>query len=406
MAIFEYKATNIEGKILTGTIEGKDENAVISKLQEMQYFPIQIRAKTETSILKKSFSLKDLIRRVKYSDIVNFTNQLATLLNAGIQLDRALAILIDLYSDSPLKPIVEKVRKSVQGGSSFADALSKYPKHFSRLYVNMVRSGETGGVLEIIMSRLAGFLELTQAIREEIISAMIYPIILVSVGGIAIAILLTFVIPKFALIFQEMNVVLPLPTRITMSVAYFIRDYWYIFAGLIVMGILSLKNYQKTEQGKYNVDKIKLKIPLIGKLIFKIQIARFARTLGTLIKSGVPILQSLTIVKETLTNEVIARSLINVYSGVKEGEGIAGPLKESKIFPPLLIHMITVGEETGSLESMLSKVADVYESEVKNTIKRLMSLLEPLMILFMGLLIGFIVVSMLMAIFSITDLPI
>ncbi|MBN2053360.1 type II secretion system inner membrane protein GspF [bacterium] len=403
MPVFTYKASDIKGLIIDGTMEGKDEGAIISRLQEQQLFPLLIKPVVEAKGISREVSIKSFMKRTRKRDIMVFTQQLATLLDAGMQLDRALAILIELNEGTKLQEAIMKIRKNVQGGSSFADALAKHPKLFSRLYVNMVRSGESGGVLEIIMARLAGFLEMTQTMRDEIISAMIYPILLSSVGGAALIILLTFVLPKFTVIFADLGVAMPLVTRLVLSFSNFIKHYWYLILGALVFGFLALRSYRKTEKGRIGWDGFILKIPLLGELMQKIEIARFSRTLGTLSRSGVPILQALSIVKDTLTNEVIANALIDVYGSLKEGDTISGPLRDAKVFPPLAIHMIAVGEETGKLENMLLKIADVYETDVKVTIKRLMSLLEPAMILIMGVVVGFIVVSMLMAIFSISS---
>lgn len=403
MAVFTYKASDLGGKIVDGSMEGKDAALIISKLQEQGLFPLQIQKQEEAKGINRNVSVRAYFQRVKRSDIMVFTQQLATLLDAGMQLDRALAILVELNEGNKFREIVDKIRKNVQGGSSFADALAKHPKHFNRLYINMVRSGESGGVLEIIMSRLAGFLEMTQTLRSEIVSALLYPLILVGVGGAALVILLTFVLPKFTVIFADLGVAMPLPTQIVISSSQIIKDNWYYIVAVLVFLGLGFRSYQKTEKGHLAIDAFKIRAPVIGELFQKVEIARFARTMGTLSRSGVPILQALSIVKDTLTNEVIASALISVYGGLKEGETLAQPLKESKVFPSLAIHMISVGEETGKLEQMLLKIADVYETDVKVSIKRFMALLEPVLILGMGLIVGFIVVSMLLAIFSISS---
>jgi general secretion pathway protein F len=404
MPTFEYKAADLAGKIVQGQLEGKDKAAVISKLQDLQYFPIEVNERVEASGMRREFSLKSFFRRVRSRDILLFTQQLATLVDAGVPLDRSLDILEELNEETSLGPVINKIKRNIQGGSSFADALNKHPRLFGRLYVNMVRSGEKGGVLEVILARLAGFLESSEELKSEIRSAMIYPVLLIVVGGIAMAVLLTFVIPKFAVIFEDVGIALPLSTRIVIGLSTMISQYWYVIIGIIVFSVLLFRKWVATEEGRLKWDAIKLRMPLLGELFRKIEIARFSRTLGTLTRSGVDILQAISIVKDTLTNEVIAKALISVYGGLKEGEGISEPLRQSGVFPSLAVHMIAVGEETGAMEAMLNKVADTYESDVRNTIKRLMSLLEPAMILFMGVIVGFMVVSMLVAIFSITDI--
>lgn len=404
MPIFTYRATDLSGNMVDGTMEGKDAAAVITRLQDQQFFPLKVDLTTPRKGLSRDFSLAAFTKRIKRLDILIMTQQLSTLMDAGLQLDRCLLILAELNQGQKLQEMIGKIRKSVQGGSSFADALARYPHLFNRLYVNMVRSGESGGVLEVILLRLSDFLESSNKMRDDIISAMIYPLLLLFVGGAAVSILLTFVIPKFATIFAEMGAEMPVPTKVVIAVSGFIHSYWWLIAIILTFCTIGFRNYVRTDKGRIWWDNIKLKTPMFGELVQKIEIARFARTLGTLSRSGVPILQGLSIVKDTLTNEIIASAMIDVYGGIKEGEGLAVPLERTGVFPPLAIHMIRVGEETGALENMLLKVADNYDNDVSTSIRRVMSLVEPGMILFMGLFIGFIVISMLLAIFSISDI--
>ncbi len=284
--------------------------------------------------------------------------------------------------------------------------LSQHPKVFSRLYINMVRSGEAGGVMETILQRLTGFLEESEELRQEIISQSIYPLLLVLVSSIVVIMMVSFVLPKFTVIFDSMGADIPLPTKILVETTNFLKSSWYFFLGAIIIGIAIFKKYIDSSEGRLKWDGLKLRFPLVGKLLLKIEVARFSRTLGTLVRSGVPILQALSIVKETVGNQVIANSLLSVYGKLKEGGGLSNPLNETGCFPPLAVHMIAVGEETGSFESMLLKVADTYENDVRVTIKRVMSAVEPAMIIIMGSIIGFIVFSMLMAVFSVADMPI
>jgi general secretion pathway protein F len=310
-----------------------------------------------------------------------------------------------LTQNRELSRILVEVLNGVRGGSSLADALAKYPKVFSRLYVNMVRAGEAGGFLEKILVRLSHFLESSQELKDYVTSAMVYPILLSFVSGGAVIILLTYVIPKFTTIFADMGAALPVSTQLLLTISDGVRDYWW---ALLLGGTglyFGARSYLKTEEGRLRWDGFKLRMWIVRTLIQKIEIARFARTFGTLIQSGVPILQSLSIVKEIISNEVIARSMAEIHSGLKEGEGISHPLRRTNLFPPLAIHMITVGEETGTLDEMLLKVADAYDQDVRNTVKRFVSLLEPALILFMALIVGFVVISMLMAIFSVNEIP-
>jgi general secretion pathway protein F len=334
-----------------------------------------------------------------------FTQDLATLLEAGLPVDKALSILTEVVEKEKFKEIVRDILKSVEGGSYLSDALGKYPKVFSRFYVNMIRAGEAGGVLESVLSRLGVFMETSQDLKEYIISAMVYPLFLVLVGGLSIIILLTFVIPKFSVIFSDLGAAVPVSTQILLSLSSLIRSYWWVVL-LVVAGVYYVySRYSKTPDGKFNLDKRKIQLPVFGDLIKKIEVARFSRTLGTLIQSGVPILQSLSLVKDIIGNEVIAESLNEIRDRVQKGDRLSKSLNDTGLFPSLAIQMITVGEETGKLDKMLLKVAQNYEKVVKAMIKRLISFLEPAMILVMGILVGFIVISMLMAIFSMNELP-
>lgn len=354
-------------------------------------------------IIKK---LSHNFRRVGQKEVMNFTHQLSTLLNAGLELDRSLEILVELNNNPKFKNILANVRKNVHSGSSFADAVGRHPRIFSRLYVNMVNAGEAGGVLELTMLRLAGFLESAQELKDYIISSLIYPFILLVVGGGAVGILMTYVIPRFSRIFYTAGYAIPLPAQILMALSEFINEYWWLIISLLVISVIVTRSYKNTKMGTVVWDTYKLHLPVLGNLIRKLEMARFARTLGTLLKNGVPVLQALSIVKDIIQNQIIAESLEKVIYAVRRGAGISSPLREGAIFPPFAIHMITVGEETGKLEDMLLKVADTYDSEVKSSIRRLISMFEPFLVVIMGLIVGFIVLSMLMAIFSIHDLPI
>ncbi len=406
MAKFSYKAAEKNGQYKTGVIEASSEIAVVQKLREQNLRPILINPLTiKESKQTTALNLSAFFARVRRTDVMDFTSKLSILIEAGIPLDRCLAITTDLTENPKMKEIIRELRRKVQGGASFGDSLSQHPKIFNRLYVNMVRSGETGGVLESILQRLAGFLESSQELRQEIVSASIYPILLSTVGGLVVGFMVTYVLPKFTVIFENMGADLPLPTKILVQSTEFVKSSWFFIIGAIIILSIIVKQYIKTKEGRMKWDDLKLKLPLLGNLLQKIEVARFARTLGTLVRSGVPILQALSIVKETLTNEVMATSLISVYGRLKEGGGLANPLKDTGRFPPLAVHMIAVGEETGSFESMLLKVADTYENDVRVTVKRVMSLVEPLLILTMGVVVGFIVISMLMAVFSVSDMP-
>jgi general secretion pathway protein F len=407
MGTFQYTATDRTARIIQGSMEAVDERAVVTWLQANGYYPIKIGQAGGAVGARPGqipFQIR-LARGPSTQDILAFTQQLATLLEAGMELDRSLAILLDLTDNQRFRLILRGTLADIQAGSSFADSLAKHPRLFSRLYVNMVKAGEASGVLEVILSRLSGFMERSKAVRDEVTSALIYPILLLLVGGGAVVVMMNFVIPRFAQIFADTKQLMPLPTRILLAISAFTTGYWWVFVGLIVGGWIGLRAYLQTEQGKMQWDQWKLALPLLGSLIQEIEVSRFARTFGTLLQSGVPVLNAVSIVKETVTNRVIAGAMSRLQEGVKRGEGISGPLRATGAFPSFSIHMARVGEETGKLEEMLIKVADTYDDRVRRTVKRLTSLLEPVLILSLGLIVGFIVLSMLLAIFSINELP-
>ncbi|MCD6352979.1 MAG: type II secretion system F family protein [Proteobacteria bacterium] len=404
MALYLYKATDQSGKIVEGSLEAAEEKGVVEKLHDLSLIPIRVQLPKEVQAVSLDISLDFLFGRVTSRDVLIFTQELNTLVNAGLSLDRSLEIMVELTENKKFKEVIQNVLKEVEGGSSLAEAFSKHPKIFSRLYTNMIRAGEAGGVVDLILKRLAEYLENARETRDFIISALIYPIILTLVGAVMIVVMLVWVIPKFAIIFEDLGQTLPLPTRVLLAVSHGIISYWWLFLALFIGGAIGFKRAINTEEGRIKWDKIKFRIGLIRQFIKKTEVARFSRTLGTLIRSGVPILEALNVVKETMGNMVFVHAIADVRNKMKEGENISKPLEESGVFPPLSIYMITVGEETGKLNEMLLKVADTYEKEVKNSIKRMISLLEPLLILIMGIGVGFIVFSMLMAIFSVNEI--
>jgi len=393
---------------VNGSLDAEGEKSVVSELQRMGLIPIRISLSKGNGgrfNFDVSGRILSIFKGVSNRDVMVFTQDLATLLQSGLPVDRTLSILIDASEKEKMKEVVHDILRTVQGGGYLSDALAKHPRLFSRFYVNMVRAGEVGGVLESVLARLGDFLESSQDLKDYIKSAMVYPIFLVGVGGLSIIILLTFVIPKFSVMFADMGQAIPLSTRFLLGFSEVLRTYWW--AMVIAMGgiFFFIRRYLNTPAGRLKLDKSKMNFPIAGELVKKAEVARFARTLGTLTKSGVPILQALLLVKDIMGNRVIARSLETVYERVKEGERLSKPLSDSRIFPSLAIQMITVGEETGKLDAMLLRVAENYEKMVKDLVKRLISFLEPAMILAMGLVVGFVVISMLMAIFSMNEMP-
>ena len=384
-------------------MEGKDEEMVVKNLHQLGYIPIRIATAQEKQSSSRLLSF--IPQRVGVKHLMIFTQELSTLVSAGLAIDRSLGILGDLTENNRLKEIVKDVLKRVEGGSSLAEALGSHPRIFSKLYVNMVKAGESGGFLETILSRLAQYLESSKEIKDQIVSVMIYPVILMIVSGVSIGILVTFVIPRFATIFSDMGQAIPLPTQIILTFSQFVRGYWWAGFGGIASVYFGLKMYTQNEERRWRWDRFKLRWAVIGDLIKKIEVSRFARTLGTLLQSGVSILPAFNLVREISQNQAISRSISHVHDRLREGKGISKSLEETTVFPPLAVHMISVGEETGRLDEMLIKVAESYEESVRTAVKRFVSLLEPMILLVMGGVVGFIVLSILLAVTSITDIP-
>ncbi len=403
MAEYLYKATTATGQSVEGSMEGKDEAMIVQSLHQLGYIPIRITSTHEEGAGLRLSSL--LPQRVGIKSLLVFTQELSTLVSAGLPIDRSLDILGSLTENGRLREVAKDVLKKVEGGDSLAEALGQYPRIFPKLYINMVKAGESGGFLEVILSRLAQYLQSSKEIRDYLISVMIYPLILTLVSGLSITIMITFVIPRFAKVFSDMGQAIPLQTQIMLDTSQLVRGYWWMGVGMIALVYFGLKMYTKDEERKWKWDRFKLRWIAIGDLIKKIEVARFARTLGTLLQSGVSILPALTLVKEVSQNEAISRSIGYIRDRLRGGKGISKSLEETGIFPPLAVHMIGVGEETGRLDEMLLKVAETYEENVQTSMKRFVSLLEPLIILVMGGIVGFIVVSMLLAIFSINEIP-
>ncbi len=402
MPVFTYRAADRRGQTIDGVMEAADARAVIDRLRKEAYFPIKVSTQGERASL---FSLGGGTR-VRHRDLLALTQMLATLFEAGLPLDRALSILEELAVTPRVKTIVTDLLHSVRGGSSLSEALAKHhPRPFSRLYINMVRAGEKGGVLEVSLRRLAEFLEARAAFNEAVVSALAYPLVITSVGAAAIVFLMTFVIPRFATIFNDLGQAIPLPTQILMAVSAALQSYWWVGATLAMAGVLAWRMWTGTPQGRASWDQFLLRLPIIGTLALKVETARFARTLGTMLKSGVPVLGAMAVVGDMMSNQAVGSAVGRLADGVKRGGTIAAGMKEHTTFPALAVHMVRVGEETGRLEEMLLKVADTFETDVRSELKRVLGLLEPAIIVGMGVLVAFIVVAMLLAIFSINEVP-
>jgi general secretion pathway protein F len=398
--VFTYRATTREGAIVEGVVDAPDERAATERLKNSGVIPLKVHSTEQGK--KKPFQISLRFGRQR-DQVLTFTTELSSLLGAGLPLDRSLNILGEISVDREMKVVISEILRSIREGGSFSDALQKHPSLFPTIYVNMVRAGEAGGVLDTVLDQLNEFLESAKELKESVVSAMIYPAILVLTGGISIIVLMTYILPRFSVIFDELGGSLPLATKMLLAGSSFLSSFWWLFLLAIAGLVIGLRAFIRTEEGRYARDRILLR--LTGEIIRKFETARFARTLGTLIKSGVPMLLALVNAKDVISNRVIAQSIDAVMKGAREGRGIAVPLTQTNAFPQLALSMIKVGEETGQLDVMLLKVAQTYEKSLRTEIRRFMGVLEPAMILIMGAVIGFIVISMLMAIFSITELP-
>jgi len=393
---FIYKAKEPNGRVVKGTVEGADQKAALSRLASQRL--------TVVELIQKDAKKKFFKTKVNNSDVVIFSRQLSTLVSAGVPIVQGLNILEAQAENPAFKTVVTGLRGDIESGLSIADAMRKHPQAFTELYVSMIKAGEVGGILDIILERLSAYLESSEALKAKVKSAMMYPAV---VGGVAFLItifLILFVIPVFKDIFSGFGAELPLPTRIMIGISDALRhNILYILAVLGGAG-WGVKKYINTEKGQEKIDEISLNLPVVGILLKKVAIAKFTRTLGTLIKSGVPILQGLETVAKTAGNKIIERAIYKSRDSIKEGGRIADPLKNANIFPPMVIQMISVGEETGGLDNMLNKIADFYDQEVDTAVKGLTSMIEPLIMVVMGLVIGAIVISMFMPMFSMGEL--
>lgn len=399
MPIFIYKARDKSGKPINGTLEAPHRGIVADKLRAMGYFVISIFEEKKQELALNA-DIFEKFNRVKSRDLVIFNNQLATMISSGITLVTSLNILSQQVENKKLQRVIAKVRDDVEGGASFSGALEKHPSVFSTLFVNMVNAGETGGALEEILKRLASFAEQSEDVRNNVKTAMTYPVLIITVALGVVIFLVTGVFPKFEVLFNSMDVPLPLPTKILLIISRLLRTYWIIIIIIVGVIVFSFYRYRKTSVGKYNIDLFILKIPVFGSIIKKAAISRFARTLGTLINSGVPILQSLKIVETTVGNAAIAKIIATVSEHVNRGESMANPLRENSIFPPMVGHMVAVGEESGTLDSILNKIADFYDTEVASIVKRLSSIIEPILLVVIGGMVGGIALALFLPMFN------
>jgi general secretion pathway protein F len=405
LAVFEYKGVTASGKSVGGIVDAESPRLARQKLRSDGIFPTEVvEEKAQKSRLSGDVSLQALFQRISTQDISVMTRQLATLLKAGLPLVSSLNALTDQIDNPKLKKIITQIRERVNEGSSLASAMVEFPKVFPDLYTNMINAGEASGALELVLFRLAEYLEGQVRIRNRIRAALIYPAVMTVVGFGVLAILFTFVVPKFVAIFEELEQALPLPTVILIGISDFVRAYWFLLLLLAGAAAYGLAKYRQTPKGREHYDRLMLKLPIFGRLIMLGVVIRFTRTLSTLLSSGVPLLKALDILTAVVNHSIFAQAIASARESVTEGASLSQPLKQSGIFPPIVIHMIASGEQSGELEDMLAKVAEIYEEEADTLASTLMSLLEPVLILGMALVVAFIVISILLPLLEINQI--
>jgi type IV pilus assembly protein PilC len=420
MPRYNYVALDARGQESTGLVEAASTNEVIGQLRQAGYFPTSVYEENKSgrdgTVARRAAKMARTTRprakvnivlfqrkKIRPKILMIFTRQLATLIDSGLPLLRSLNVLAKQERDAVLRNTINKLADGVQGGNTFSDALALHPRIFNDLYVNMVRAGEIGGVLELVLNRLAEFQEKAAKIKNKVVAAMVYPIIVITMAIAIMGFLLVFIVPKFEAIFHDMlgNRPLPVITMFVINLSKLVQNHWLVIIGLLVAVVAGYKFMNRTTSGRSIIDRLKLHLPLFGDLNRKTAISRFSRTLGTLVTSGVPILQALNITRETAGNAVIAKAISQVHDSVKEGESIVQPLEASRTFPPMVISMIDVGEETGQLPEMLLKIADVYDDEVDNSVAGITAALEPIMIVILAFIVGTIVIALFMPLISI-----
>lgn len=412
MPVFAYEAINNDAQKVKGDVTADSKDQAIKLIQEKGLRPTRLKMqKDEPATAKRAVpgveqaapKKKSVLFKggVKTSDIVQFTTQLSTLQDAGLPIVRSLKILEEQQKPGRLKDELEAISEEVEQGSTFSEALSKYPKSFNKLYISMVKAGEAGGVLDVILRRLAGFMEKSQKLRKKVKGALVYPAAVITVAAAILVVIMLFVVPAFEKMFADIGQALPAPTQLLLSTSQAIQNYWFLLPAIPILLVFGMRLIARTEKGEKALDSFKLKMPVFGNIIKKSSVARFCRTLGTLISSGVPILEALRIVRDAVGNVIISNAIDDVHGSIREGDTIADPLRASGIFDELLVNMIDVGEETGELDKMLMKIADNYEMDVDVAVEGMSSLLEPVLIVGMGLVVGFIVVSLFLPLVSI-----
>ncbi len=406
MPVYEYTALDKAGKSKTGIIDADSAVAARQKLRGTGIFPVEVKETTARPKDQPSgpVAVSTLFKRVRPGELSVITRQLSTLLGAGITLVSALEALITQAPNPLLKKIMAQIKESVNEGNSLAFSLSQHPKVFSQIYINMVRAGEASGSLDLVLDRLAEYAEHQQALRGRVQAALAYPIFMFFIGTLVLLFLVAVVVPQITKVFSDMHQTLPLPTVILISVSEFLKTFWWLLLASLVAAIILVKQFRKTPRGSYIWDEIKIRVPMFGSISLRLAIARFGRTLGNLLDSGVPLLTALQIVRNIVNNVLIADVIDKTMDEIQAGKSLAAPLSRSTWFPPMAIQMISVGEQSGALEKMLNKIADIYEREAESRITVMTSMLEPIMILVMALVVGFMLVSILLPIFEMNQL--
>ena len=404
MPQFDYKAKKDDGSVVSGTLQAESERSALDSLGRMGVFPLEIASHDDRPAPSSSAAPRRAGGRVKTPDVALFTRQLGDLLKAGVPLNRALSTLHEQATSAALAEVITAVGKDVSSGAGLHEALAKHPAVFSGLYTSMVRAGETGGFLEDCLLRLSIFIERDLELRSRVKSALAYPALLIVIGSGAIGFLMVFFIPRFSEIFAKMGDNLPLPTQIVMGASSFVRHWWFLLLGAFAALLVGVNQLSQTGPGRRMLDRLRLRVPVFGDIVRKNAISRFTRTLGTLLKSGVPILGALAIAKEAMGNAVLEEDVIEAAAGVKQGKSLAEILRASNAFPPMVVQMIAVGEEGGNLDEVLVNVADSYDLQVERAVRVFISLFEPALLVFMAALVGFVVIAMLLPVFSLSSM--
>jgi len=404
MPVFVWEGKTAQGKILKGEMEAASQEAVFARLRSQRIQPIPARVREKGKGLEKELTIPGFGAKVTAHDVMLFTRQFATMIDAGLPIVQGLDILAQQSDNKTFRNTIKTIKQDVESGFTLADALKKHPKVFDDLYVNMVAAGEVGGVLNTILNRIAIFIEKAAKLKSKVKGAMIYPCTIVVVAVAVVTVLLLFVIPVFAELYGGMGKALPAPTQITINISNFFRAYFMYLAAALVGAVVAIKMYYKTEHGRFNIDGLMLKLPVMGDLIRKVAVARFSQNMSILLSSGVPILDGLAITAKTAGNKVVEKAIMTARISISQGRTVAEPLTESKIFPPMVCQMVAIGENTGALDAMLKKVAEFYEDEVDTAVANLTALMEPVIMVVLGVILGGLVISMYLPIFQLGSL--